>query len=1203
MKRKLQPTAVVNDRIVWAYTALQIVSLFLVGIVAASGQGAAKGSIAGTVTDGTGALIPKAHINVVNLDNGLKRVAEGAADGAFQVPLLDPGRYRVEILEPGFKRLVREPIIVAVTETADLGRVILTLGEASETITVTGQEQLLDTESPTTGNVFDSKQVTDLPLPTRNFTQLLTLQAGVVADIPAAAGFGSGTQGFSVAGGRYYDNGINLNGSNAVAAVTGGAYFIAVPSPDVVQEFKVQSSLYSAEYGQAGGSNVNLVTKSGTNKFHGNVFEFLRNNALNANEYFFKNSQLQAGNANKAPVLRQNQFGGTIGGPVLQNKAFFFFGYQGTRQVNGVAPGSIVNLPTYPLLPAGDRRNAGALAAALGAIYGGRTGFPAGICAADINCVREDGSNVNPVAIKILQAKLPNGQYLLPSFPVSSLNDGLGGAGGGQVYANAGFSVPGHYNEDQYALDLDYQLSTHQTLAAKFFTANINQNSLAGNIPGFSSVARNQNRNFLLSHTFAITPTLVNEARLSFLRVALVTNAADPISPQDVGIKPGPDEGTYFPWFLIPGSGIVAGNNSNYSANSDNQYIAADTVSKLLGRNNIRFGGSFTHHRLPQDSNTGKNGAILMETFQDFLLGASAAQNGLAALGLPYSNLIDTAGATGSFAKSYRFNDVSFFIQDDIKVRKNFTFNAGLRWDYFQYPHDIEGRIGGFDPSLIGEGRFGIPTMAQAYTGYTVTRDYARLHPNSPIPAGVKLGTSTLVNSQDFKNFGPRVGFAWQPQPGTSIRGGYGVFYPRSSTAAADNEADGIPFNDVVQLVGQPTPTLQDPFTNLALPNDSAFPLWQPRQYVPGGTPGYYNQVLDPNARNPYVQQFNLSVQQEVGRNGLMEIAYLGSHGLRLLNVLAANQPAIASPENPIRGVTTNTNANIQDRSPVAGVIADRGLSIDSTSGGSKYSALLVTFNQRTSHGLQFLTSFTYGRSADNNSLNTGGPGTGSGGLAGGAGNAQPPGNNDLNDHWGLSDFDRKTRSTTSLVYDFPDPLKHRKGFVDKFTDGWEGATIATFQSGQPTTFILSQAIYSAVISDGYLTPDFSPSGSLTRLQGNGQIKNRLTHYFGTAGLVPGTDAPIQGTAFQLPGPLDYGQLGRGLPVRQPGQKNVDLSLIKNTVLKDGFNMQFRAEAFNAFNLVSFGAANTTVDSPSFGVISSTTVSPRILQFGLKLAF
>jgi hypothetical protein len=289
------------------------------------------------------------------------------------------------------------------------------------------------------------------------------LQAGVVSEIPNGDALGTGTQGFSVGGSRYYDNSILIDGINAVGAVTAGSYQVSVPAPDSVNEFKVQTQLYSAEYGRAGGASVNLVTKSGTNHLHGDVYEYFRNDALNANDFFYKAAQLENGQANKAPVLRQNQFGGTIGGPIRKNKTFFFFSYEGTRQINGIS-GAVVD-PSYPLLPPGDRSNTAGFEAALGAIYGGRTGFPLGVCSLNINCIMPDGSNISPAAIKILQAKLPDGSYLFPSFPQSSLNDGAGGLNGGQVYSTANFNRPATYTDDQYIINIDHQISSRQTFS------------------------------------------------------------------------------------------------------------------------------------------------------------------------------------------------------------------------------------------------------------------------------------------------------------------------------------------------------------------------------------------------------------------------------------------------------------------------------------------------------------------------------------------------------------------------------------------------------------------------------------------------------------------------------------------------------------------------------------------------------------------
>lgn len=1158
-----------------------------------------KGGIAGTVVDRSGAVVPNAKVTATELSTGLSRTAMSGADGTFTVPLLDPGNYRLDIEAQGFKKLTRSPITVQVTEVAGLGRVSLDIGDVSETVTVTGQAPLLETEAATTGNVFGTEMVKDLPLVTRNFTQLLALQAGVVTDVPQGAAFGKGTQGFSDAGSRYYDNSVLIDGTNAVSTMSGGSFDISVPAPDTVEEFKVQSSLYSAEYGMAGGGSVNLVTKTGTNNLHGNVYEFFRNNALNANDYFYKASQLEAGNGNKAPVLKQNQFGGTIGGPIQRNKTFFFFGYQGTRQVNGAAPGFVFTLPTYPYLPAGDRSNAGQLRAALGAIYGGRTGFPVGLCAADINCVKPDGSNINPVTIAILQAKLPNGQYFFPSFPQSAFSDGLGGLNGGQIYSNASFSLPGRYSEDQYVGNVTHQFSPRQLLSLKVFTAGAKTIAIIGNLPGFTTDTQAENQNATLAYTFTFSPWLVNEAHGSFVHVSLVSRRQDPFGASDVGMKPAPDGATgKFPWLMIAQAGISAGTASAYTNNSENQTGVSDTISLTRGRNAIRMGASFIRHALPQSQDYGRNGALWTYSFTDFLLGQDAAQNGLAAIGLPYSNLIDTAAATGDFSKSYRFNDTSIFFQDDLAVRSNLTLNLGLRWDYFAWPHDIYGRLAAFNPALIGEGAYGIPTAAQGYTGFTLAKDYARLHPDKVIPDGVSLVDNTLVNGGDFENFGPRIGFAWQPKPKLSVRGGYGIFYPRSSTEAADDEEVGQPFNNTIQSIYQAQGSLQDPFTFMNLPPDSAYPLWTPRTYTPGATVGYYAQVLDPKARNPYVQQWNFGIQQEIGNNFLLELTYLGSHGLRLLNTLAGNQTGIASPSNPIRGITTNTTTNYQDRVPIAGILTDRGLAMDYTNGASGYNAFLVTANKRMSHGLQFLSSFTWGKSVDNNSLNS----LGGCGLCGSAGNAQPPGNNNLNNHWGLSTWDRTLRSTTSLLYELPDPIRNGSNPLDKLTSGWQTAFISTFQSGQPITFYVS-TVYSAVKQGGYLTPDLAPGKTLDDVRGSGSIKSRLNHYFKSPGLAPGTDAPLPGTAFLLPGPLDYGQLGRGLPIRTPGQHSVDFSLIKHTPIHDSINTEFRAEFFNALNWSNFGAPDAEVDDLAFGQISSMTVSPRIIQFALKVNF
>jgi len=529
-------------------------------------------------------------------------------------------------------------------------------------------------------------------------------------------------------------------------------------------------------------------------------------------------------------------------------------------------------------------------------------------------------------------------------------------------------------------------------------------------------------------------------------------------------------------------------------------------------------------------------------------------------------------------------NDFSAFIQDDWKVSRNLTVNLGLRWDYFGWPTDTQGRLAGFDTSLIAEGPYGIPAAGGSFSGYTIAQAYVQQHPDAVIPAGVTIVGNTLMDGEDLKNFAPRIGFAWHPVGHLSVRGGYGIFYPRVSSIVALANLPGPPFNETALGSGA-AGTLQDPFSSLNLPPNSAFPLWQPRQYIPGAVPSVSVFPTDPTSRSPYVQQWNLTLQYELARNLLFETGYMGSHGLRLLNSRAANQPGVASAADPIRGVTTNTYANSNDRTPVTGIVGDSGLALTQMSGSSKYEALVASLNKRFSRGLQFLSAFTYGKSMDNNSLTP----------QGDVFRSLVPGDNTTLNHWGLSAYDRKFRSTTSFLYDLPSP--RGKGFVaNRVFGGWTTSGVATFQSGTPIT-LLAPFSTSAVTPSHTRTPDLASGVTLNDLEGTGSVESRLTQYFSS----PGLGHP--GTLFVLPGPVDFGTLGRGLAIRAPGQKSIDFVLSKRTSLREAVSLEFRAEAFNLFNWVNFGAPDSNIGDPGFGIVSSTTTSPRILQLALKLRF
>jgi len=1173
--------------------ALLAIACAFTGTTSAFAQ-ASTGQIKGVVADASGAVIPGAHVTVVSLDTGFTRDAVSGGDGSFLVPLLPPGHYQIQVLAANFERLVRGPITVQVTETADLGNVAMTIGAQTATITVTGEEAQLQTENATLGKVFDSTLIEALPLSTRNFTQLLSLQAGVIGSIPSTLQFGNGTSQFSVGGGRVYDNEVSIDGVNAMSSSSSQSF--SVPSPDSLDEFKMQTSTYSAEYGRAGSGNIEVTTKSGTNHYHGDGFYFFRNKALDANSYFNKLGEIETNEPNVAPDIRQNQWGGTVGGPIKRDKMFFFFSFQSTNQLNGNA--GTVNDEAYMLIPAGDRSNTGLLAQNLGAIYGGQTGIFGG------EAVANDGSNINPVSLAILQAKFPNGQYILPSFP--ALN--VVGSGQKNDISYAHFSLLPSYTEKQYMGNVDYKLTPRQTLTEKYFNAHTNTVSLSGTLPGFTSQAPSVSENASITHNFNLSPTLVNEVKLGYLRQNGGSVFVNPpgFTASSVGMTPTIDGADIFPQYVMAANGIVI-QGRGFSVSTENQYSISDVVSKSHGRHNMRFGGIAMDHQLELNSaGTWGSGAIIIFQTADFLLGLDGAPESQGGNGSGLSNLLLTAANSGTFQKNYRFKDLGYFFQDDFKIFPNLTLNLGLRWDYYAWPTETKGRQDNFVRDLIGEGLFGIPTPDQVYTGYTVTKQFQKNNPSFYIPMGV-----TTVNAQDglnsnYNNYAPRVGFAWVPYQGsktTSIRGGFGLFYSRVSTVLAQTLISGPPFNNSDLYSFGTDGSQQDPFSHLDLPPDSAFPIWTPRNYSPSVTPSLLFNCVAPHLGNPYTEQWNLNIQQQIAKDFLFELAYQGQNGVKLLQALSQNQAEIASPQHPIRGITTNnsTGINIQDRSPVAGMLSDEGLAVSQTTASSHFNALEATLNKRFSHGLQFLSAFTWSRDMDSNTVGLGAAGSG----------AVPPNDNTTTHHMSISGLDRTARFTTSAVYNLPKFVSDENSFFGHFADGWGMAGNLTAQTGPPIGFGLSATTTttSDIKLQGSLTASLAPGKTLSDVAGHGKAKDRLNNYFNTPGVGDGTNAsicdPIPGesSALACPDPEGFGNTPTNTWLRQPGQKSVDFSLTKTTHVYERYNVEIRADFFNFFNWVNFAGPDAGIIDSTFGRIQGTTVDPRVIQASAKVKF
>ena len=1124
-------------------------------------QTAETGALAGSILDPTGASVADATIEVTNAATGQSRTSLSQDNGRYTVALLPPGAYRVTVTKAGFKEKVEESVQIDVVGTTRLD-ITMDLGAVNEKITVEAQPTMIDTDSSTLGRVVNQQALEGLPLVTRNYTQIIGLSPGIEAPVTNATELGRGSGGVSptqttaglfVNGARSYDNnfqmnGISVNDNEATGGSSGG---IPIPNSDTLAEFKVQTALYDAAFGHNAGANVDVITKGGSNQFHGTLFEFFRNEALNANDYFFNLT------GTPRPVLRQNQFGLTIGGPILKDKLFFFGSYQGTRQLNGastaVSTTCTASLFSPPLT--NDRS-----AAALGALFAGQSGAQGGVA------IAADGSNISPSALQLLQFKLPNGSFLIPT---PQLIDPT------KSFASQGFSTfsqPCTFDENQYMANIDYLISSKSKLSGRFFFVNSDQTVTfpvgtfvgPGNVPGFPSDSKNQPRVFSLAYSYALNSQLLNEVRFGFTHLLGNLVPTSPYSFSDVGISEGA-ENNGLPTISIQGS-LNMGPSGPLEFVQDS-YAFEDSVSYVRGRHSMRFGGGYTH--LSNDlTNVLTGGTLQFLSFPDFLLGQSAAQNGSG-----FSNVFASLDAFGLFNRNYHAWEGNGYFQDDIRLTNRLTLNAGLRYEHIGLYADSGGRNSNFD-SLLADPN---PPASGSINGYVVASNFG-----GAIPAGVtRAGNQFAVNPDGQNTWGPRLGFSWQVLPQSDrlvLRGGYGIYYGRPTGEAFVQSVFGAPFSVTRIAVGSSNAdaTLQNPFA--PPPTLPTFPAYSPTTDI---TSFGDSQEFRP----AIVQQYSLNTQTSLAKDLLLEIGYVGTHSTHLLLQRSADQALFASPENPIRGVTTNTVANIPERQPILGFAPDSMVQVEST-GAAWYNGLNVSLTKRFSKGLQFLASYTYSKTLDT---------AGAAVNLSAAGNAIVTGNqNDPGARYGNTDFSRPHRFVFSYVYHFPGYEK-QEGLVGHFLGGWESAGVITIQAGQWISILDTNPNNVFGISEDRA----SVVPGCTRYGTSGSVANRLNNYFSTSCFenpaVIGDDGI--GTAF--------GDSGVGI-VRGPDQRNFDLAIIKRTrapFLGEAANLEFRAELFNAFNTPQFSNPDNSFSSPTFGQISTTSVNPRIVQFALKFNF
>jgi len=1216
-------------------------------------QGGATGAINGTVTDQSGATVSGAQIDVIS-DATSQPVRHLISDSAgfFTAPLLPVGTYTIQVTAPGFATTKFPGITVRITETTRM-TAALKPAAVKQVVEVQYEVPPVETTDATTGESLGNTTITTLPLATRNFQQLLTLSAGASSDLNGASQLGRGAVYIHVNGGREDNNNYLIEGISAADYAFGELTYTPLPNPDSIQEFKVSTSLYDASQGRNGGGNVNATLKSGTLKFHGDLWEYFRNTSLDAHDYFLGKV-----------VVKQNIFGGDLGGPVGKNAklGFFYVNYQGTRQRSGDSPGTYINT-MIPVLPTARDQTTLINTFFCGAACGGAT---PPICGSGQPCL-------DSVALALLQTpgtQFPNGSTgcgsslsqscLIPTVP------GTPGFTNGQLnYGPLVLTNPGRFTDDQFTANWDRAFNGDKDhFAERFFWSDSDTfepfgadsfGIQTGAPPGVNNLnfpldVPLHSRFGSLTETHTFTNALINEFRFG---VNIISDRLDnkaPITNSQVGINlptsvgvngQAGDPNIYRLQFGTWGFGAYP--TQLQSALSDNLTFI-DTLSWTRAAHQLRFGGEFDHVSLRRSLPIADNGLVFFTPpvtaptdFQAFLQGS------------PYFG----EGGGGLGNHDYRIPTYAWFAQDDYRARKDLTLNIGFRNELVGAPYDLLCHTGNTNPELAN-------TTGQPYVWPKCVNKFNL--------SGV---TGTLnqagLNNEYASVWEPRVGFAYDVlgRHTTSIRGGYGIYSVREDLGAADNLAitpPTYPFGvDVLPWAfGTCKATascLSNLFTNntgnpvFALPGIPALGANPTQPYAPiasllGGFPtagcslangatasnptqcgpgftGTVNSLIQLAVPLHWVagttQQWNFTIQRSLGHEWFAELGYVGTKGSRLRSTYDPDQSRLATPQNPVivpikttisnyscpasNVVGTNmckivdsTSDNVSARAPFQG-IAPSDFEDFAPNSDSHYSALQATLAHHFSQGLYFQSAYTYSKSIDDVST---------------ASVAFVTRVNDQNNpraSRGLSDFDRRQRFVASGVYQLPF-LSSSKGVEKAALAGWEASGVIIVQSGTPFTLFDPSGGGAYNLASPSSTATFSPGFGCGNASSHGSTVARLGNWVNPAAYQPD---PVAMLSNGTPGDGTlYGDTPRNCIIGPP-QANVDFTLGKMFAIGERQSIRFRADFFNLFNHPSFTnpaspaiapvSVNNTQVLGGYAPITSTVGTPRLIQFSLKYSF
>ncbi|HZS10424.1 MAG TPA: TonB-dependent receptor [Blastocatellia bacterium] len=1121
---------------------------------------AGRAEMTGEVRDQNGAGIGAARVSLTDLSNGNAITTTSGADGSYTVTNLKPGGYSIAVEAPGFRRMLREGVSLVTGERLRLD-LTLTPGEMNDVITVTADAPLLRSETGSLGQVIDNRKIVSLPLNGRNFLSLVSLAPGVAAP-PRTA---EGPSFPRINGGRPRVNEYLFDGISALQPEPGQIAFF--PIVEAIQEFKVEINSPAAEFGRFNGGVVNLTTKSGTNDFHGSVFEFFRNETLNARNLFAPRTAASPAK----PVFRRNQFGDVIGGPIIKNRTFFFADYQGTRQLIGRV--RVSSVPTIA------QRNGDFSASFGGPLYFTPPGTVTTVATGNtaINVTDTNGNLVQARQGMIFRPSdkrayagnvIPLAEFdpvaraLLDRYPLPT------SAGAANNYSRVGNE---EQDQDQFDVRLDHRFSEHDQVFGRYSFARDTSDPVtplpdgSGNITGGAiGLTKTTAQQVVGNYLHVFNQALLNELRFGHTRRAVNRRAVNRGEAVAIpGIPTNEAFGGALPTFTISGLqqlGPPAGTNSDFQTDVTQIF---DSVSLQRGRNSIKAGADFRVQRLDVLQPPSPSGQFTFNNLFTNSQGLPQVGTALAGLtGNPLAGFL--LGQVSGFAIDLqpqvlrpRARILEFFAQDDWKVSRRLTVGAGLRYT-LNFPSteaDNRGAIFNLDTQQLEYlGRNGFPRTA---------RDLEKL------------------------NFGPRLGLAYRINEQTVVRAGYGLIWQEQAGITTPFTIPQFPF---VQTVAQRTLDNVTPAFRLA-----GGTTVTPIPPTPDAGLGQGVFAVDRHLGSGYTSQWNLAVQRELKRDLVVEIAYAGSKvthvGIPDVNI---NQLTVAQlqqgaslldrvpnpyfrqiPRNSSLGDPTITRAQLLKPFPRFTAVSFYRNNV----GNTNYHALQVKLEQRLTRGLSLLVAYTRSKLIDEASsvfdatIQTG-----------------PVANFPVADSFNrklerdVSTGDIPNVFVASFTYELPvgkgrafDPA----GVIGGLLTGWQLNGIVNCQSGVPLA--VSQATnFNAFAGFGTQRPNQSGKAELPASQ-------RTTARWFNA------DAFIVAPQFTL------GTSSRN-PVRGPGLRNLDLALAKRTNLTERINLEFRAEVFNFTNTPPLGNPNVILGSPGFGSITSAG-DPRVVQFGLKLNF